>query len=134
VFAIFILVLHQKTGAVGTYALHSEWTLSAGESEPPRRACGVSLSSLFPQESPLSVTCMKCPSFPKNQPHDLMMNLYFTVYLLTFLLMLELSTNGASNFLRVRSYISTLRKQGKSIFNCTKQLIETRKPELFTPK
>jgi transposase len=44
------------------------------------------------------------------------------------------SEYGAANFLRIRSYISTLRKQGKSVFTCTKQLIETGKLELFTPK
>ncbi|MEH7464376.1 IS66 family transposase [Bacillus thuringiensis] len=35
------------------------------------------------------------------------------------------SEYGARNYLRIRSYMSTIKKQGKSIFRCTKEWIET---------
>lgn len=41
------------------------------------------------------------------------------------------SEYGAHHFLRIQSYISTLRKQKKSIFDCMKKLIETGENRLF---
>ncbi|HDX9580535.1 TPA: transposase [Bacillus pseudomycoides] len=42
------------------------------------------------------------------------------------------SEYGAHNFLRIRSYMSTLKKHGKSIFPCIQEKIETGDLELFS--
>ncbi|MGS0418445.1 IS66 family transposase (plasmid) [Bacillus mycoides] len=44
------------------------------------------------------------------------------------------SEYGARNYLRIRSYMSTIKKQGKSIFQCIKEWIETGELDLFPTK